>query len=196
MLPYSIFSQPWILKRSPLQVSASPVVCSEQWFRFGSSFAHYCPEAIEYSSQQFRIYPPCLWLFGHWPLFFLCLPPSLVGQKKKKRSEKRKSDTVLPWIIRPTKLSPWLAVEFVSHPSFQTWRWQLSSVSSRCQVIRIIPWGVSLHPLELLCFWCPEPFKAEGVFLLPGCNYEVLLRFCRFYLQVPDSFTTQPVSVK
>lgn len=156
----------------------------------------YCPEAIEYSSQQFRIYPPCLWLFGHWPLFFLCLPPSLVGQKKKKRSEKRKSDTVLLWIIRPTKLSPWLAVEFVSHPSFQTWRWQLSSVSSRCQVIRIIPWGVSLHPLELLCFWCPEPFKAEGVFLLPGCNYEVLLRFCRFYLQVPDSFTTQPVSVK
>lgn len=90
MLPYSIFSQPWILKRSPLQVSASPVVCSEQWFRFGSSFAHYCPEAIEYSSQQFRIYPPCLWLFGHWPLFFLCLPPSLVGQKKKKEVKKEK----------------------------------------------------------------------------------------------------------
>lgn len=81
----------------------------------------------------------------------------------KEKGKKRKSDNVLIWIILPTKLSPWVAVEFVSHPSFQNCGWQLSSISSRCQVTRIIPWGVSLHPLELLSFWCPHPSKAEGI---------------------------------
>lgn len=102
------------------------------------------------------------------------LPLSLVGQKKKRR----KSDNVLIWIILPTKLSPWVAVEFVSHPPFQNCGWQLSSISSRCQVTWIIPWGVSLHPLELLRFWCPHPSKAEGMCFpsrLPGTA-----KFCYF----------------
>lgn len=131
------------------------------------------------NSWLFRLLVTILPVFYHLP-----------WQAKKNEKEEEKSDIVLIWIILPTKLSPWLAVEFVSHPSFQNCGWQLSSTSSRCQVIRIIPWGFSLHPLELLQFWCPHPPKAESMFFLPGCNCRVLLRFCRFYSQVPNIFTS------
>lgn len=36
----------------------------------------------------------------------------------------------------------------------------------------------------------PSFQSRETMFFLPGCNCEVLLRFCRFYSQVPNIFTS------